>query len=267
MEESGVAVRYIPVSDVRAQYDALLLATGATVPGDLSIPGRALEGIHFAMDFLTRSTQGILEGTEPSLSARDRNVIVIGGGDTGTDCIGTALRQGCRSIVNFELLAQPPADRPLDNPWPQWPLIYRLEYAHSEAQAKFGADPRSYCVLSQEFIGDDQGRVRGIRTVDVDWNHPTDEAPFSQVSGSEQLWECDLVFLSMGFLGPEHAISDDLDLKYDARSNYQADYGRYQSSEEGVFVAGDCRRGQSLVVWAINEGRGAADAIDTYLMN
>jgi NADPH-dependent glutamate synthase beta subunit-like oxidoreductase len=219
------------------------------------------------MDFLTRSTQGILEGTEPSLSARDKRVIVIGGGDTGTDCIGTALRQGCRSIVNFELLAQPPADRPLDNPWPQWPLIYRMEYAHSEAKAKFGADPRSYCVLSQEFIGDDQGRVTGIRTVDVDWSRPTDKAPFSQVPGSEQLWECDLVFLSMGFLGPEHAITDDLDLKYDARSNYQADYGRFQSSEGGVFVAGDCRRGQSLVVWAINEGRGAADAINTYLIN
>ena len=267
LEESGVFVRHIPVSDVRAQYDALLLATGATVPRDLSIPGRALEGIHFAMDFLTRSTQGILEGTEPSLSARDKRVIVIGGGDTGTDCIGTALRQDCHSIVNFELLAQPPTDRPLDNPWPEWPLIYRMEYAHSEAKAKFGADPRSYCVLSQEFIGDDQGRVRGIRTVNVDWSRPTDKAPFSQVPGSEQLWECDLVFLSMGFLGPEHAITDDLDLKYDARSNYQADYGRFQSSEGGVFVAGDCRRGQSLVVWAINEGRAAADAINTYLIN
>jgi NAD(P)H-dependent glutamate synthase small subunit len=267
MKGRGTTVRNVPVNEVRDRYDALLLTTGATVPRDLSIPGRELEGIHFAMDFLTRSTQGVLEGSESSLLATDCRVVVIGGGDTGTDCIGTALRQSCRSIVNFEVLSKPPTHRSTDNPWPKWPLIYRSEYAHSESEARFGVDPRSYCVLSKGFVGDHRGRVKGIRTTQVDWSRPTAEAPFSEVSGSEQIWECELVLLAMGFLGPEHAISDDLSLQYDDRSNFWTNYGNYQSNVKGVFVAGDCRRGQSLVVWAINEGRGAAEAIDAYLMS
>ena len=267
VEESGTEVRHIAASELLDQHDALLLATGATVPRDLPIAGQDLEGIYFAMNFLTRSTRELLEGARTTISAKGRRVLVIGGGDTGADCIGTALRQGCQSIVNFELLQRPPDKRSGDNPWPEWPLIFRSDYAHMEAQKKFGVDPRRYCILSKEFVSDDNGRVAGIRTVNVDWSRPAKQMPFSEISGSEKLWECDLVLLSLGFLGPEHYVSDDLALNYDARSNYNTEYGGYRCGDSAIFAAGDCRRGQSLVVWAINEGRGAAQAIDDYLRN
>ena len=262
-----------------SRHDAVLLATGATVPRDLEIPGRELSGIHFAMDYLTRSTRSLLNyghhrATE--LSAKDQRVIVVGGGDTGADCIGTALRHGCRSMINFELLSKPTDERPEGNPWPQWPLIYRTEYAHEESAAQFGEDPRRFALLSTEFIDNGKGHVAGIKTVQVDWSKPSDKAPFSSVPGSEAIWDCDLVLLSLGFLGPEHSVSDSLTqsteidneegLAYTERSNYQADYGSYATGMPGVYAAGDCRRGQSLVVWAINEGRGAARAIDIFLM-
>ena len=265
LKDGGVRVNSLPIEEVRSKYDALLLTTGATVPRDLPIQGRSFDGIHFAMDYLTRSTRDMLDGKALSLSAKGRRVIVIGGGDTGADCIGTALRQGCRSVVNFELLGEPPLDREPNNPWPKWPLIFRQEYSHIEAKASLGTDPRSYCVLSKEFIGNDQGRVKGIRTIRIDWNNPTDDAPFSEIAGSEEIWDCDMVLLSMGFIGPEHAISDDLQLEYDQRTNYRTHVESYESNQTGVFVAGDCRRGQSLVVWAINEGRGASRYIDGYV--
>ena len=267
MEESGAEVRHIAARELLDQHDALLLATGATVPRDLPVFGRGLHGIYFAMEFLTRSTRGLLEGVGTTISAKGRRVLVIGGGDTGADCIGTALRQGCQSIVNFELLRQPPDKRAEDNPWPEWPLIFRSDYAHTEAQHTFGGDPRRYCILSKEFVSDDNGRVAGVRTVNVDWSQPAGKMPFSEISGSEKLWECDLVLLSLGFLGPEHHVSDDLALDYDERSNYSTDYGSYRCGNSKVFAAGDCRRGQSLVVWAINEGRGAAQVVDDYLRN
>jgi glutamate synthase (NADPH/NADH) small chain len=217
------------------------------------------------MDYLTRSTQAFLDHTETAISAAGRQVVVIGGGDTGADCIGTALRQGCESIVNFELLAQPPAERAEDNPWPQWPLILRSDYAHTEAQHRFGDDPRTYNLLSKAFTCDDHGRVSGIRTVTVDWDKPSDHAPFSEVVGSERTWPCDLVFLSMGFTGPEVTLAEELDLERDARSNFLALPPGYQCEESSVFAAGDCRRGQSLVVWAIQEGREVARSVGVYL--
>ena len=265
MKESGAKVDHLSARALIDRHDALLLATGATVPRDLPIAGRDLKGIHFAMDYLTRSTRALFAGHDPAVSARDRRVVVIGGGDTGADCIGTALRQGCQNIVNFELLERPPATRADNNPWPEWPLIQRYDYAHLEAQQRFGGDPRSYCLLSKEFLGGADGHVTGIRTVTVDWSRPSDSAPFTEVAGSEQTFACDLVLLALGFLGPEHALSDDVGLAYDKRSNYQAECGSYQCGNSGVFAAGDCRRGQSLVVWAIHEGRGAARAIDKYL--
>ena len=252
------------------EHDAVLLATGATKPRDLPIDGRDLDGIHFAMEFLTKNTKSLLDSSHADgqyISAKDKDVIVIGGGDTGTDCIGTSIRHGCRSMVNFELLPQPPAERAEDNPWPQWPRVFRTDYGHEEVEAKFGDDPRQYCILSKEFIDDGEGNVAGIRTVEVEWTKDDDGRwQMNELPGSEKEWKAQLVLLAMGFLGPEHYISDKLDLQYDARSNYQAQHGEFSTNIPKVFTAGDCRRGQSLVVWAINEGRGAARAIDIFLM-
>ena len=252
----------VDVRSLRDENDALLLATGATVPRDLPIEGRDLPGVHFAMEYLTGSTKSLLDGTRPVLSAEGKDVIVIGGGDTGTDCIGTSLRQSCRSLTNFELFPMPPPERAPDNPWPTWPRIFRVDYGHEESAAKFGPDPRVYSISSKSFTARVDGSLSGIRTVDVELK----DGRFEEVPGSEREWKADLVLLSMGFLGPEHEASDPLSVDYDPRSNYAAEYGRYVTSVEGVFAAGDCRRGQSLVVNAINEGREAAREIDRYLM-
>ena len=256
--------------DLVEQHDALLLACGATQPRDLPIPNRELDGIHFAMEFLLTSTKSYLDSQfedDRYISARDRDVIVIGGGDTGTDCIGTSLRHGCRGLVNFELLVKPPAERAADNPWPQWPRIYRVEYGHAESSTKFGQDPREFNILSKEFIDDGNGRVAGIRTVRIDWTRDADGGmKMNEIPGSQQEWKADLVLLAMGFLGPEETLVSKLGLKTDQRSNFKAEFGQFATNIEGVFAAGDCRRGQSLVVWAIREGRDAAREMDRYLM-
>jgi glutamate synthase (NADPH/NADH) small chain len=269
MEERGCQLRYIEPRTLLDEFDALLLATGATKPRDLPIPNRSLKGIHFAMEFLTRNTKSLLDSQlddSAYISAKDKDVIVIGGGDTGADCIGTALRHGCKSLVNFELLDRPPETRAPNNPWPQWPRVYRVDYSHGECKTRFGQDPRTYSILSKEFVGDDQGHLKGVNTIEIDWSKSTDRSPFSEVPGTEKFWKADLIFLSMGFLGPEQAISDMLGVECDQRSNYKADHGKFATSMPSVFAAGDCRRGQSLVVWAINEGRSAARAIDQFLM-
>ncbi len=253
------------IHELRDDHDAVLLATGATVPRDLPIPGREFKGVHFAMEFLTGNTKSLLDSNHEDgayISAKDKHVIVIGGGDTGTDCIGTSLRHGCASLVNFELFPQPPAERAANNPWPTWPRIFRVDYGHEEAASVQGEDPRVYSISSLNFIGDENGNVTGVRTIDVEMR----DGKFENIEGSEREWKADLVLLAMGFLGPEHDLSDPLNLEYDERSNYAAEYGRYQTSVENVFAAGDCRRGQSLVVRAINEGREAAREIDRHLM-
>ena len=260
----------VDIADLRRDNDAVLLACGATKPRDLPIPGRELEGVHFAMEFLTANTRSLLDsnlGDGNYISAEGKRVIVIGGGDTGTDCIGTSMRHGCTSLVNFELLPQPPAERAADNPWPEWPRIFRVDYGHAEVQAKFGADPRVFSILSKRFLDDGNSRVAGIETVQVEWAKGDDgRFQMSEIRGTESTFEADLVLLAMGFLGPEETLPDQLRLETDERSNFKAQYGEYATSVDGVFAAGDCRRGQSLVVWAINEGRGAAHAIDEYLM-
>lgn len=258
----------VDIHEIREASDALILACGATRPRDLPIPGRELQGIHFAMEFLLKNTKSLLdEDCSDLLSAEGRRVIVIGGGDTGTDCIGTSIRHGCKALVNFELLPRPPADRAPDNPWPEWPHIFRVDYGHEESTAKFGRDPREFRVLSKRFLDDGDGRVAGIETVRVDWEKDSNgKWKMSEIPGSEETFEADLVLLAMGFVGPEDTLAARLGLERDARSNFKAAYGDYATDVEGVFAAGDCRRGQSLVVWGIAEGRGAARAVDTYLM-
>ena len=251
----------VDVEQLLNDNDALLLATGATTARDLNIPNREGDGIHLAMEFLHKNTKSLLDSNLEDanyLSAKDKKVIVIGGGDTGTDCIGTSLRHACESLVNFEIMPKPPQDRADDNPWPLWPKIYRVDYGHQEASEKFGNDPRVYSVSGKEIVRDAEGRLKGIKTVNVD-------EKFNEVPDSEQFWEADLILLSMGFLGPEHYLSETLGLELDGRSNYKAEYRDFQTSKAKVFAAGDCRRGQSLVVRAIDEGRLVADQIDGFL--
>jgi len=251
----------IAVQQLIDANDALLLATGATTPRDLNIPNRKIDGVHFAMDFLRAHTKSLLDSELADgafISAKDKNVIVIGGGDTGTDCIATSLRHGCKSLVNFEIMPRPPSERADDNPWPLWPKIYRVDYGHEEATAVQGTDPRVYSISGKEFVIDDNGKLVGINTVEVDSN-------FQEIAGTIKFWEADLILLSMGFLGPEHYVSEPLAVELDQRSNYKADYGQFRTSVDKVFAAGDCRRGQSLVVRAIDEGRLAAAAINDFL--
>lgn len=259
----------VDVHELREKHDAIVLAAGATKPRDLPIPGRQLKGIHFAMDFLRPNTKSLLDSNLDDgqyISAEGKDVIVIGGGDTGTDCIGTSLRHGCNSVVNFELFPKPPAGRAANNPWPEWPRIFRVDYGHQEAAAKFGEDPRVYQLMSKEFFSDGAGNVAGVTTVEVDVDFSSGRPEFKELAGSERQWKADLVFLSMGFLGPEATLAEALGLETDPRSNFKAEFGKFATSLEGVFAAGDCRRGQSLVVWAIREGREAARECDRFLI-
>ena len=254
----------IAVSDLQAKFDAVVLTTGATKAQDLPVNNRDAKGIYLAMDYLKENYKSLLDyghTNNREFCAKGKDVVVIGGGDTGTDCIGTSLRQGAKSIVNFELMKQPPVERAENNPWPTWPVIYRVDYGHEEVTAVFGEDPRNYQLLTKSFIKDDNGNVKGINTVNVEFEN----GKLNEIAGTEKTWDAQLVLLSMGFLSPEHYLSDDADIELDEFGNYKSDHGVYQSSKDGIFTAGDCRRGQSLVVWAINEGRGVAKSVDAYL--
>ena len=275
LEEEGVAFRTganvgngedgsLSVAELAAGVDAVLLATGATVPNNLPIAGRDLDGVHFAMEFLTANTKSLLDSNHQDgvyIDAKGKNVIVIGGGDTGTDCIGTAMRHGCKTLVNFEIVPEPAAERAEGNPWPTWPFIFRVDYGHEEAAAKFNRDPRVYRTSAVEFRGNGDGKLTSLVAADFE----TVDGRFSKVEGSEKSWDADLVLLAMGFRGPEPAVSEPLGLELDGRSNYKAEKGLYRTSHPKVFAAGDCRSGQSLVVRAINEGREAAREIDRAL--
>jgi glutamate synthase (NADPH/NADH) small chain len=252
----------VDVKELVDGNDAVLLATGATLARDLPIPGREAEGVHLAMDFLTANTKSLLDSNLEDgnyISAKDKNVIVIGGGDTGTDCIGTSLRHGCKSLINFELLPRPPEERAANNPWPLWPKIYRVDYGHAEAAQKFGDDPRVYSIMSKKFLQDENGNLSGIVTVNVD-------DQLKEIPGTEKTWEADLIMLSMGFLQPEHYINEALGMEIDERGNFRATKDDFKTSVPKVYAAADCRRGQDLVVRAINEGREAAREIDRELM-
>ncbi|HWQ91791.1 MAG TPA: glutamate synthase subunit beta [Clostridia bacterium] len=263
--------RDLPAGKLMEDFDAVVLCGGATKPRDLPVEGRNLKGVHFAMDFLTANTKRLLSTSTRLnghfLSAKDKDVIVIGGGDTGTDCVGTSLRHGCRSVMQLEIMPKPPESRPADNPWPQWPRVFRVDYGQEEAAALYGEDPRRYRVTVVRFLADDDGHVKGVRTVLVDWKRDGQGRMIPvHVPGTEQTLPAQLVLLAMGFLGPEDTILDQLEVQRDVRSNAKAEYGRFETNVKGVFAAGDMRRGQSLVVWAINEGRAAARECDRYLM-
>ncbi len=261
-----------PSERLRDEFEAVVLCLGATRPRDLLVPGRELHGIHMAVEFLQADTRRYLAGRTllyDEMSAQGKDVIVIGGGDTGTDCVATVLRHRPRSLVQLEIMPRPPLERAPDNPWPQWPKVYKMDYGQEEAAAVFGEDPRQYQVMSKAFIGDGFGRVRGVNVVDIRWGVNEDGSArpsFKEVAGSERSLTADLVLLAMGFYGPQQALLDELRVERDERTNVRAEYGRFGTSQPGIFAAGDARRGQSLVVWAIAEGRGAARECDRYLM-
>jgi glutamate synthase (NADPH/NADH) small chain len=263
--------RDYPAQRLVKDFDAVVLCGGATRPNDFfaKTEGRHLLGIHFAMEFLHGNTKSLLDSNHQDgrfLSAKDKDVVVIGGGDTGTDCVATALRHDCKSLMQLEIVPKPPLERPDDNPWPQWPRIYRLDYGQEEALARWGQDPRRFSVQTTRFGGDNQGQVREVQVVQVEWIQEHGRAQPRPVPGTEESLPAQLVLLALGFSGPENQLLDQLGVEKDARTNARAEYGKYRTNVPKVFAAGDMRRGQSLVVWAIKEGRGAARECDRYLM-
>jgi len=259
----------VSIETLESDYDAVVLCGGATKPRDLPVEGRNLNGVHFAIDFLSANTKSLLDSNlkdEKFISAKDKNVVVIGGGDTGTDCVATSIRHGCKSVIQLEIMPKPPLSRTENNPWPEWPKTYKLDYGQEEAQALYGNDPRQYCTTTKKIVGNADKKVTEIHTVMIEWiQDDTGRMTMKEIPGSDKILKADLVLLAMGFLGPEDQLIDQLSLERDPRSNVKAEYGVYQTNVANIFTAGDMRRGQSLVVWAINEGRGAARACHEYL--
>ncbi|SFL72838.1 glutamate synthase (NADPH/NADH) small chain [Paenibacillus sp. 1_12] len=260
----------IPAAQLKEQFDAIVLCGGATKGRDLNIEGRELKGIHLAMEFLSKNTKSLLDSKHQDgqyICAEGKDVIVIGGGDTGTDCVGTSIRHKCRSVTQFEIMPKSPEKRPANNPWPEWPKVLKVDYGQEEATQLQGQDPRQYLINTKKFVGDENGHVKELHTVLIEWQMDTQGRFIPvEVPGSEKVYPAQLVMLAMGFMGPESTVLDQLGVEKDARSNAKADYGKYATNVEGVFAAGDMRRGQSLVVWAINEGREAARECDRFLM-
>ncbi|MBA2943127.1 glutamate synthase subunit beta [Paenibacillus sp. CGMCC 1.16610] len=264
-----VGVNY-PIEKLQEEFDAIVLCGGATKGRDLPIEGRELGGIHLAMEFLSKNTKSLLDSEHADgefISAEGKDVIVIGGGDTGTDCVGTSLRHKCKSVTQFEIMPKSPETRPANNPWPEWPKVLKVDYGQQEAAAVQGEDPRQYLINTKRFVGDEHGNLKELHTVLIEWQK-NEKGAFVpvEVPGSEKVYPAQLVLIAMGFTGPENTVLDQLGVAKDERSNAKAEYGKFATSVEGVFAAGDMRRGQSLVVWAINEGRAVAREVDRYLM-
>jgi len=278
---TGVEIgKDIPTEKLREDFDAVVLCGGATKPRDLPIEGRTLGGIHFAVDFLSANTKSLMDekkmdvtGTDRAgaaqsapLTAAGKHVIVIGGGDTGTDCVGTSIRHGALSVNQFEIMPRPAEERAPGNPWPQWPFVLKTDYGQEEAIALTGADPRTWLTTAKRFVGDENGQVKEVHTVSVRWEIDASCRMIPvEVPGSEKVWPAEIVLLAMGFLGPDDTALTSAGVIRDARSNVKAQYDQFTTNLRGVFAAGDMRRGQSLIVWAINEGRGAARECDRFL--
>lgn len=272
MEEEGISFQYnanvgvnVPVNDLLREYNAVVLAGGSTIPRDLPIPGRELKGVHFAMDFLKQQNKRVskLKPEGEDILATGKNVVVIGGGDTGSDCVGTSNRHGAKSVTQLELLPKPPGERNEFMPWPTYPMVLKTSTSHDE-----GAN-RHWAIATKSFVGDDKGNLKGLLLVDLQWTLGEDGRParFTEVPGSEREVPCELAFLAMGFVSPQHkGMLDDLGVEKDERGNVRATEKAYQTSIPKVFSAGDMRRGQSLVVWAISEGRECARKVDEFLM-
>lgn len=255
-----------PSDKLFEEFDAVVLCTGSTRPRDLEVEGRKATGIHYAMEFLRASTKALLDGTEAALSAKGKRVVIIGGGDTGTDCVATSLRQGCQSVMQLEILPKPPQERQDDNPWPEWPKTFKVDYGQEEAAELQGEDPRRYAMMTKKFILGADGALEGVEVSKVEWVKKEGRFIPQPVAGTEEVIPADMVMLAMGFIGPEEQLLEQLQVARDERSNVKAAFDRYTTNREKVFAAGDARRGQSLVVWAINEGRGAARECDRFLM-
>ncbi|WP_059105169.1 glutamate synthase subunit beta [Shouchella shacheensis] len=269
--KTGVDVgKDVTARELRRKYNAVILATGATKPRDVDTEGRELTGIHYAMDFLTANTKSLLNSNhrdENYISAKGKHVVVIGGGDTGADCITTAVRHGAASITQFDINKQKSDVREPDNAWPLFPIVHNVEDAHKESEAVYGSDPRTYKVQTTKFVGDKEGNVRELHTIQVETSFDENGHKVRTViPGTEQVWKADLILLAVGFTGPEEAVLDSLQVERTSRQTVKAEYGKYETTQEGVFAAGDNRRGQSLVVWAIHEGREAARECDRFLM-
>jgi glutamate synthase (NADPH) small chain len=260
----------LSAEELKSAHDAVVLACGSTRPRDLQVEGRASSGIHFAMDFLAGNTKSLLDSGHKDgkfISAKGKDVVIIGGGDTGTDCVGTSIRQGAKSVTQLEILGRPPETRAQDNPWPRWPKVLKTDYGQEEAAELFGKDPRVFLVTAKKFLADKQGALSGVVIVDVEWKKDA-KGRFGpqEIAGSERTIPASLVLIAMGFLGPEEGPLKAFAVGADERGNAKAEFGSFATSAPGVFAAGDMRRGQSLVVWAIAEGRGAAREVDRYLM-
>lgn len=260
----------VSVEELNKEYDAIVITVGASKPRDLKVSGRELNGIYFAVKYLTNNTKRIIgsnfnKGLD--ILATNKDVIIIGGGDTGTDCVGTAIRQGCKSVNQFEIMGEPLKVRGENNPWPEYAKILKIDYGQEECIAKFGRDPRRYLTSVKEFYGDENGNVKSLKTVDVKWIKNKDgKMVLKEVEGSEKIWNADLVLIAMGFTGVEDYIVKDLGVEINNRGSINANDIDYKTSNDKIFVAGDARRGPSLVVWGITEGRNVALSVDKYLM-
>ncbi len=278
MKKEGVDFKFgtdigknYPAAGLLNDYDAVVLCTGSTAPRPLEVEGAELDGVYYAVDFLSRNTKSLLDSNledRQYIDVKDKDVVIVGGGDTGTDCVGTSIRHGCRSVVQLEIMPELPENRLPSNPWPEYPRVKKTDYGQEEAIHVFGEDPREYETTVTKIEGDENGRVKKVHTVLVEWtrDETTGRMVSKPIAGSEKVRDADIVLLAMGFLGPEQELLRQLGLKTNERSNIDADDKDYKTSLSGVFAAGDCRRGQSLVVWGIREGREAARAVDKYLM-
>lgn len=270
LEEEGIEFQCnvhvgndVEATQLKQDFDAIVLCGGATVRRNLPIKGADLKGVVQAMDFLPQNNRRVdgVKKFDEEILATDKNVIVIGGGDTGSDCIGTSFRQGAKSVSNFEIMPMATTDRPEDQPWPFWPMRLRTSSSHKEGAERF------FSISTKEFIGDEEGNLKGLITSEVEWIKQPGKRPIlKEVEGTEKEWECELALLALGFTGSEMTIAEQLGLEADQRTNIKASEINYQTNIPGIFVAGDQRRGQSLIVWAISEGREAAHHVDAYLM-